>query len=84
LPDLTADRRQELIKVLHQKLEHARIAIRKIREEVRGKIDVAEKNKEISEDEKYGFHEDLEKLVKEHNEQIKQIGEDKEKEITTI
>lgn len=84
LPDLTSDRRQELIKVLHKKLEEARIAIRKIREDVRNDIDKAEKAKEMSEDEKYGLHDDLEKLVKEFNDRIKIIGQEKEKEITTV
>ena len=37
LPELTSDRRQELIKVLHQKLEQARISARKIREDVRAR-----------------------------------------------
>lgn len=84
LPDLTAERRQELIKVLHQKLEHARISVRKIREEVRTAIDAAEKKKEISEDEKFSEQEKLEKVVKEYNDKIKVIGDEKEKEITTI
>ncbi len=84
LPDLTAQRRQELIKVLHQKLEHARISVRKIREDIRTMIDAAEKAKEISQDDKFALQEKLEKLVKEYNESIKSIGEEKEKEITTI
>lgn len=84
LPDLTSERRQELIKVLHKKLEEARIAVRKIREDVRGSIDKAEKAKELSEDEKYGLQDDLDALVKEYNEQIKSIGTEKEKEITTV
>ncbi len=84
LPDLTQDRRQELIKVLHQKSEGARVALRKIREDVRDEIDNKFKNKEMSEDEKYKNQEDLDELVKNYNEKIKEIGEEKEKEITTI
>ena len=84
LPTLTAERRAELIKVLHQKLEVARIAIRQLREEVKSQIDSAEKAKEIGEDEKFRQYEELEKLVKETNERLKIIGEDKEKEIQTI
>lgn len=84
LPDLTQDRRAELIKVLHQKLEAARISIRKIREEIRDEIDAAEKTKDISEDQKYGMQDDLEKMVKDYNEQIKSIGDEKEKEIQTV
>lgn len=84
LPDLTAERRQELVKVLHQKLEQSKISVRKIREELRGQVEKMEKNKEISEDDKFNYFEDLEKEVKDVNEKIKQIGEDKEKEVTTI
>ncbi|PIZ96102.1 MAG: ribosome recycling factor [Candidatus Magasanikbacteria bacterium CG_4_10_14_0_2_um_filter_33_14] len=84
LPELNAERRQELIKVLHKKLEHARITLRKIREDVRTEIDKLEKAKEISEDEKFNEQDELEKLVKEYNDQVKEIGEEKEKEITTI
>ena len=70
--------------VLHKKLEDSRIAIRKIREDIRGQIDKAEKAKEISEDEKYKKQDELEKIVKEYNEQVKTIGEEKEKEIMKI
>jgi ribosome recycling factor len=84
LPDLTSERRQELVKVLHQKLEHARISVRKVREEVREKINQAEKDKTIGEDEKFKLQEDLEKMVKDFNDEIKKIGEAKEKEITTV
>ena len=84
LPDLNAERRQELIKVLHKKLEQARVSLRKIREDVRNEIDKAEKAKTISEDEKFNEQDDLEKLVKEYNDRVKEIGDEKEKEITTI
>jgi len=84
LPELNAERRQELIKVLHKKLEQARVSLRKIREDVRNEIDKAEKAKTISEDEKFNEQDDLEKLVKEYNDRVKEIGDEKEKEITTI
>lgn len=84
LPELTSERRQELIKVLHQKLEQARISVRKIREDVRELIASEEKDKSISEDNKFRLQEDLEKLVKSYNEEIQKIGENKEKEITAV
>jgi len=84
LPELNSERRAELIKVLHGKLENTRISIRKIREEVKKQIDAAFKNKEIAEDEKFQMEDELEKLVKEYNAQIKEIGEKKEIEINTI
>lgn len=84
LPELTSERRQELIKVLRQKEESARIAIRKVREDVKEMVKSAENGKEITEDEKYRLEEDLDKTVKEYNDKIKEIAEKKETEINTI
>ena len=84
LPELTSERRQELIKVLHQKEEGARIALRKTREEVKEMIKSAESDGEVTEDEKYRLQEDLEKLVKEYNDKVKDIVVKKEGEINTI
>lgn len=84
LPDLTSERRQELVKVLHQKLEQGRISIRKVREEAREMIAMEEKDKSISEDDKFRLQEELEKMVKGYNEEIEKIGSQKETEITTV
>lgn len=84
LPELTSERRQELIKILHQKEEAARIAVRKVREEVKEMIKSAEDSNEVTEDEKYRLEEDLDKMVKEYNDKVKEITEKKEGEINTI
>ena len=84
LPELTQERRQELIKILHQKLEHARITIRQIREDVRKEIEQAEKNKDIGEDERYKMQDELDKVVKEYNDIVKEMGENKEKEVNKV
>lgn len=84
LPELTSERRTELTKILHQKLEAARISIRKIREDIRSLIAEEEKGKSITEDDKFRLQEELEKIVKEYNEEIKKIGEAKEKEINAV
>jgi len=84
MPPLTEENRRELIKILGQKLEQARISLRNIREAVKGEINRAEKDKKISEDEKFRALEDLEKFVKEKNDEIKVIGEKKEQELMTI
>ncbi len=84
MPDLTFERRQELIKILHARVENARVSIRKIREEVKGLAVEGEKDGSVTEDEKFRFIEELEKVVKEYNEKIKEIGEKKEAEINMI
>ncbi len=84
MPELTSERRQELIKILHQKEEGARIAVRKVREDVKEMVKSAEDSNEVTEDEKYRLQEDLEKVVKEYNDKVKEITEKKEAEINTI
>ncbi|OGH76784.1 MAG: ribosome recycling factor [Candidatus Magasanikbacteria bacterium RIFOXYC2_FULL_40_16] len=84
LPELTQDRRVELIKVLHQKLEAGRISARQIREEIKKEIEQSEKDKEITEDDRYKYIEDLDKAAKDCNDKIKELGEEKEKEINTV
>lgn len=84
MPQMTEENRKEMIKILGQKLEQARISLRNVREAVKDEISGAEKDKEIGEDEKFRFQEELEEFVKEKNEEVKMIGERKEKELMTI
>lgn len=84
LPELTKERRAELIKVLHQKLEAARIVIRKVREDDKQMIEMMEKDGDISEDEKYKQVAQLEEMVKEYNEKVKALGAEKEAEVNKI
>lgn len=84
LPLLTEETRKNLIKVMNEKLEQARIGVRNVRDEAKTEITDAEKDKAISEDEKYKLLEQLDKIAAGCNERIKNIGADKEKEIMTI
>src|SRR3990172_2960232 len=80
LPQLTEERRKDLIKILKQKMEEARISVRKTREEALREVDILEKKKEISEDEKFRKKQDVQKMVDETNKKIEEIGAHKEKE----
>lgn len=84
IPPLTEESRMELIKILQQKLEQSRISLRSIRDKVRGEIVEAERQKQITEDDRYRSQEKLDELIEEYNFRIKEIGEQKEKEIMTI
>ena len=83
-PALTEETRLNLVKNLNKKLEEGRVAIRAQREKIRDLINSAERNKEISEDEKFQAQKDLDELTKEYNEKIKEIGDKKEQEVMTI
>ena len=84
VPPLTSERRQEYVKLLGQKMEEARVATRNIRQdkmkEIRGSFD----DKEISEDEKFGAEEELQKITDQFVSQINELGEKKEQEILTV
>ena len=84
LPQMTEESRREFIKLLGQKTEAARIAIRKLSEEVKEMIIEMEKEREVSEDERYSLQDELEKMVGGFNNKILAIKEEKEKEIMTI
>lgn len=84
LPPMTEENRKETVKVLNNKAEEAKIAIRLQRDEVKEMILEAEKNKEFGEDEKYSLLEELDKTVAKYNEEIKQLADTKETEIMTV
>lgn len=81
LPQLTEERKKDLVKVLRQKLEDSRIAVRKAREEILKETDEKEKKKEMSEDEKFRKKQEVQKLVDEVNKKIEEMGEQKERDI---
>jgi ribosome recycling factor len=84
IPALNEERRKELVKVLNQNAENARIAVRKIREGLWEEIQEAEKAGQISEDDKFSGKEKLQKVVDGYNARIEEIREKKEKEIMTV
>ena len=83
-PTLNEERRKSLIKVLHEKMENAKKSLRIIRDKIRDEVVKAEREKEISEDEKYRLFNELDKIAVEFQEKIKTVGEKKEQEISVI
>ncbi len=83
-PALTEERRKELVKEVSGQSEEAKIAIRNIRREAMDEIKKAEKNKEMSEDDRYVEEEAMQKLTDKYIEEIEKIGSKKEKELMEI
>ena len=79
LPEMTEDKRKELLKVVGQKCENARIEIRKTREESKNVL-----KDEKDEDLKNANLEELDEITKEFNEKIEEIRKKKEEEVMTI
>lgn len=84
LPPMTEEGRKNLVKILHQKEEAARVGIRGIRDKVKTAVTNDEKNKLMSEDDKRRQLEQLDKVVAEWNGKIEKITEEKETEILTV
>jgi ribosome recycling factor len=80
-PELTGERRAQIIKLLKQKLEDARISLRKERENVLNDFKQKEKEGEMSEDDHFKGKEELQKHVDEANRRFEQLAEKKEAEI---
>lgn len=84
LPVLTEERRRELVKVVHHRLEEARVAIRNIRRDLVKDLREFEHEKMISEDDLKKGEEELQKLTDKMIQNIDAIGDKKEKEILEV
>jgi ribosome recycling factor len=84
IPQLTEERRKDLVKVVKKESEEAKIAIRNIRRDANDDLKKLEKNGEITEDAQRGYSEDIQKLTDDHIAKIDQITKDKEKEILEV
>lgn len=84
LPSLTEERRGELVKMVGKRAEEARIAVRRIREDIWSAIQKAQEAGEFGEDEKFSGKEALQKVVDEYNEKIEEVRKKKEEEVRTV
>lgn len=81
-PELTTERRTALIKVSKQKLEEARISLRKEREQAKNDIESKEEEGSIAEDDKFRLLEEMQEMVDNANRGLDALAERKEKEIS--
>jgi len=84
IPQLTEERRKELVKVIKKESEEAKVAIRNIRRDANDDLKKLEKNGEITEDELHGYTDDIQKLTDEHINKVDKITKEKEKEIMAV
>ena len=84
LPPLTEERRRELVKVVHHRLEDARISVRNIRRDSIKDIHEFEQEKLISEDERKRAEVEFQKMTDKYIEEVGVIGSRKEKEIMEV
>jgi ribosome recycling factor len=81
-PELTSERRMLVIKTAKEKLEQGKISLRKVRDEAWTDIQNREKEGGMSEDEKFRFKGEMEKIIQEGTKALDDLHARKEKEIT--
>ena len=81
-PELTAEKRTALSKMVGSKHEEARVSLRQARDEVWSDIQKQEKEGEISEDEKFRLKDEMEKTIGEANKELDEMTQRKEKDIS--
>jgi ribosome recycling factor len=84
IPQLTQERRNELVKGAKKKAEDARVAVRNIRRDANDHLKVLQKEKQISEDDDKRAMEDMQKLTDKYVKEIDHILEHKEQEIMEV
>ena len=84
IPDLTEERRKDLIKILKNMGEKAKVSIRNIRREANEELKKKQKDKIISEDQSKNYEKNIQKLTDTNIENIEKILSEKEKEIIQI
>ena len=81
VPPLSKDRRQELVKVIHGMTENGRVSLRTIRRDAKEAIEKLEKDKHISEDDKFRSIDELQKAVDKYIVKVDELLKAKEKEV---
>jgi len=84
MPQLTQERREELKKVVKHISENGKVSLRTARRVANEQLDKLEKDKKITEDDKFSSKDDIQKLIEKHEKEIDKHLEEKEKEISEV
>lgn len=84
VPTLNEERRRELIKLVHEKTEAAKVAVRSVRREAMEAIEKEEKSGKISKDERHRHQESVQKVTDEVSHEIENILKSKETELSQV
>jgi ribosome recycling factor len=84
VPPMNEERRRDLVKTLHKKLDEHKVAVRNVRRDIHDKLREREKKKEVSEDELKRSTEKLQKLTDRYIDEMDKVGRTKEQEILEV
>lgn len=83
-PPLTEEKRKELAKIMSGRVEEAKIALKKVREDVLKDLKGKKEASEISEDDYFKEEKEVQKVVGRYQDKIREMAEEKEKDIMTV
>ncbi len=84
IPPLTTETRQAMVKILSQKVEDCMIAARNLRHEAIRRAEQAEKDKQISKDERFNFEKQVDELLAKQKAEVEELAKTKEHEILSF
>ena len=84
IPALTQERRQELVKMVKQKIEAGKAMLRQVRIEVKKEVDKQKDQAGVSEDDVHGMYDRLKELMDEYNKKLEDMEGSKEKELMSL
>jgi ribosome recycling factor len=84
IPPLTEDRRKDLVRTVHKKVEDGRVAVRNIRRDAHELLRDLLHDKDISEDQEHNAQEELQKVTDRFIKQADEIGQEKEREVLEV
>ncbi len=84
IPPMNEERRRDMVKTLHKRVDEHKVALRNIRRDVQDKLRDREKKKEVSEDELRRSTERLQKLTDHYIEDMEKVSKSKEQEILEV
>lgn len=84
LPPMTEERRKEMVKLVGQIEEQARIGVRQVREDIMKAVKKAESDGTATKDDVANAQKKVQEIIDKYNDQIKDTSKDKETEVMTV
>lgn len=84
IPQLTEQRRKDLVKVVKKEVEEQKVSLRNVRRDAQTELKKLESDKQISEDELKRAQEKLEQLMSQYTKELDQVGQAKEQEVLEV
>ena len=84
IPQLTEERRRDLVKVVHKRMEEARVEIRNLRREAADQLKKSERDGEVGTDDAHRVQEAIQKATDRHIDEVDRVGATKEQEVLEV